>query len=102
MVRFYSLRTLFNVVGWTLCLLCCPVSSVGKDSIPAGMEGIELGEVKYEEGDVAGALKIFMDVAQKADNSHDEKLACLAYYNIGVTYFSLFSNVEAIQNFQKA
>ncbi len=102
MVRFYSFRTLFKLVGWTLCLLCCSVLSLGKDSIPVGLDGIELGEVKFGEGDVAGALKIFMDVAHKADENHDAALACLAYYNIGVTYFSLYSNVEAIQNFQKA
>ncbi|MDE6670164.1 MAG: hypothetical protein K2K26_10855 [Muribaculaceae bacterium] len=101
MVRLYSIKTLFNVV-WTLCLLCCPTVSSGKDTIPTGLEGIELGEVKYGEGDVAGALKIFMDIAHEADDRHDTALACLAYYNIGVTYFSLYSNVEAIQNFQKA
>ncbi|MDE5796427.1 MAG: tetratricopeptide repeat protein, partial [Muribaculaceae bacterium] len=101
MVRLYSIKTLFNVV-WTLCLLCCPTVSSGKDTIPTGLEGIEFGEVKYGEGDVAGALKIFMDVAHEADDRHDAALACLAYYNIGVTYFSLYSNVEAIQNFQKA
>lgn len=67
-----------------------------------GIDGIEAGEIKYKEGDAAGAIKIFMEEAEKARKEQDYKLECLANFNIGVVYISLLSNGDALQYFQKA
>lgn len=79
-----------------------PEGAYGASSMPVGMDGIVAGEEKYNSGDAAEAIKIFMHVAENAAEEHDYSTECLSEYNIGVVYLSLYSNGEALQHFQKA
>lgn len=79
-----------------------PEGAYGASSMPVGMDGIVAGEEKYNSGDAAEAIKIFMHVAENAAEEHDYRTECLSEFNIGVVYLSLYSNGEALQHFQKA
>lgn len=105
MQRFYFYHILFEAVITVILLISMPSSAYSKEVSTQrmeGVEGIEAGEKKYREGDGAEAIKIFMEVAEKAREDHDYKMECLANYNIGAVYISLLSNGDALQYFQKA
>ena len=105
MQKVYSYHIFFEAVITIILLIGFPSAASCKDETmqrKSDTDGIEAGEMKYREGKDAEAIKIFMEVAEKAHEEHDYKLECLANYNIGVVYISLLSNGEALQYFQKA
>lgn len=65
-------------------------------------EAVQLGDKAYAEGRMADAIKHFTSAANIAEMEKEYSKQCLAYYNIGVCYFSLLDNGEALNYYRQA
>lgn len=83
------------------------LSACGK-AAAAGADGkviddmITAGEKAYGAGNYTKAIELFMESKEMADKTGHHKYRCLAAYDIGVCYFNISENGEALKNFYDA
>lgn len=63
---------------------------------------IKSGEEAYNAGDAAKAIKLFMKAKELSIKANNPEDICLSTYNIGVCYFVISENGEALKNFYEA
>lgn len=63
---------------------------------------IKSGEEAYNSGDAAKAIKLFIKAKELSTKANSPQDICLSTYNIGVCYFVISENGEALKNFYEA
>ena len=63
---------------------------------------ISAGEEAYHSSNYIDAIKLFLESKEKADAANLPKYSCFATYNIGVCYFFISENGEALKNYYDA
>ena len=60
------------------------------------------GERAMDRGDCTEGIKHYMEAADLSHQQRAHEMECLSLYNLGVAYFSLYRNGEALDYFRKA
>lgn len=60
------------------------------------------GDSEIEQGDYQKAMKCYFSAWKMAEQQHFDSLQCVAIYNMGVCFYSLYENGEALRHFTDA
>ena len=100
--QYYALRFLIVTAILIVSIIIAPQAKCTNANEKKAIELIDEGEKAFNDQQVAAAISYFIEAKDIAAANSLPELECLAYYNIGVSYFELFENGEALDNFLQA
>lgn len=99
------LLTTLRICLATLLALCTPPLEANAHARPADdvlRSLMDKGEQAFAKGHNLEAIKHFIKARQLADDKNLADFSCLSRYNIGVCYFMMSENGEALHNYYEA
>ncbi len=94
----YLPRLIILMTLMTISIVVC----AGSNDIKEIDKTIKAGENAFNAKDPAKAIRLFMKARKMSANAKRPKEQCLSTYNIGVCYFMISENGEALKNYYDA